>query len=368
MLSFLSHIPVAFTNFSRQISILNVYRKSYVALYRPLDNKSSKLLLCAAMILSIAAGAPLPIIGYLFSKIIDRFPLPEDELKVRLGQLMGVAITYFVLSWAWSSCWGLIGERIAKSLKISLVERVVGMDMTYFDTEGSDVTDVLTAKTQTIQLGTSEKVGIFIQSISYFFGAFLIGFTLHAKLTGILFATVIPSMIVAVSCGTVVISKASKMELNYSREASQLAESAIHAFQTVQAFGAETRLGHDHLKILQLANRYGIQRSVAGALMLGSIYFIAYAANALAFWQGYRFQYDNQENSAVGAGTVYAVVFLILDASFVVGAFGPFIQSFIAAAAAGEKVFSLLDHEEPGINVYSDYGLRPDKDFYSFKS
>ena len=50
------------------------------------------------------------------------------------------------------------------------------------------------------------------------------------------------------------------------------------------------------------------------------------------------------------------MVFLILDASFVVGQFGPFIQTFALAAAAGQAVFSILDEQQPDIDVYSDEG------------
>lgn len=54
---------------------------------------------------------------------------------------------------------------------------------------------------------------------------------------------------------------------------------------------------------------------------------------------------------------MYTVVFLILDASFVVGQFGPFLQTFALAAAAGQKIVSLLDRPDPAINVYSTEGL-----------
>ena len=81
---------------------------------------------------------------------------------------------------------------------------------------------------------------------------------------------------------------------------------------------------------------------------------LRYAANALAFWQGS--QQLASGSSGGSAGTVYAVVFLILDASFVIGQFGPFIQTFALAAAAGRNVFALLDHPDAHINVYSDEG------------
>lgn len=83
----------------------------------------------------------------------------------------------------------------------------------------------------------------------------------------------------------------------------------------------------------------------------------SYAANALAFWEGSQQIASGLFTGSDGAGTVYTVVFLILDASFVVGSFGPFLQTFALAAAAGQKIISLLDRAPSSINVYSNEGL-----------
>ena len=64
------------------------------------------------------------------------------------------------------------------------------------------------------------------------------------------------------------------------------------------------------------------------------------------------------DQSSGGAGTVYAIVFLILDASFVIGNAGPFIQSFSQAASAGRRIFDLIDYPNITIDVYSRSGHR----------
>jgi ATP-binding cassette, subfamily B (MDR/TAP), member 1 len=87
-----------------------------------------------------------------------------------------------------------------------------------------------------------------------------------------------------------------------------------------------------------------------------------YAANALAFWQGS--QIIKRDGSAGSAGTIYAIVFLILDASFVIGQAGPFIQSFSAAASAGRRIFSLIDYPDVPIDVYSNRGVKADDDTF----
>lgn len=158
-------------------------------------------------------------------------------------------------------------------------------------------------------------------------------------------------MTTVVVCGTHLISKFSKQASSFTERATAVAESAFRGVQIVQAFGVTERLAQDHVNFLQKALRAGLRKSFVGAAMIGSVYFIAYAANALAFWYG-----DKLRNGSAEAGTIYAVVFLILDASFVVGAVGPFIQTFALAAAAGQAVFDVLDHPTSDIDVYSTKG------------
>lgn len=363
-------------SFIRQILGLNPFRTSYFALYRPLKDLQSRAILVAGTILAIAAGIPLPLIGVVLGKIINNFPPSEEDLKYRLIQLMGIAVVYFIVTWGWSVCWAIVGERVSRKTRENLVERAMGLDMTYFDTAAPNMSNILTEKTQTIQLGTSEKVGLFIASISYFIAAFAVGFTLNPRLTGVMFTTVIPSMAFIVICGTTAVSKFSRQASSYTEKAVAVAESAIRAVQVVQAFGVSDPLARDHLNFLQSSFRAGVKKSVVGAFMLGSgknsgililpwhsltvrlniVWCIAYSANALAFWYGNQLRHRDGEDAGQ-AGTIYAVVFLILDASFVVGQIGPFIQTFALAAAAGQSVFSVLDQPQPEIDVYSTEGM-----------
>ncbi|KAF8861738.1 ABC transporter-like protein [Acephala macrosclerotiorum] len=334
---------------------------SYFALYRPLQDIQSRLILFCGIVLAIAAGAPLPIIGVIFARIIDVFPPSEDEVRDRISQLLAVAIAYFVVTWGWAFCWGIVGARISRGLRTQMVDRALGLDQTYFETQCPDITSRLTADAQTVQSGTAEKVGIFIQSISYFIVAFIVGFILNARLTGILFTAVIPSMALVIVIGTSVLNHFTKDVSECTSSAAYIAEGAIKAVQVVQAFDAFESLTTDHRNHLTRAMRVGVKKAIAGAVLLGSVFFIAYAANALAFWQGSKIVADS---SSGGAGTVYAIVFLILDASFVIGSAGPFIQSFSQAASAGKRILSLIDYPDVPIDVYSEEGVAADEETF----
>jgi ATP-binding cassette subfamily B (MDR/TAP) protein 1 len=126
-----------------------------------------------------------------------------------------------------------------------------------------------------VQAGTSEKCGLFLQSVSYFVVAFAVGFALNAKLTAILFAGVIPSMTIVIVVGTSVLNKYSKEASECTTTASTVAEGALKAVQVVQAFGAAETLCADHMSHLVKAMHVGVRKAIAGAVLLGSVFFIA---------------------------------------------------------------------------------------------
>ncbi|KAI5242365.1 multidrug resistance-like protein [Aureobasidium subglaciale] len=343
----------------KQLIGSNPFKSSYLDLFKLVKDAESRAILGAGIILAIAAGTPLPIIGYIFGQIITSFPPPEDVLRDRLYQLIGVACGYFIVTTGYAIAWGLTGERVSRRFRVTLVERLLGLEQAYFDINDPDITNLLTEKIEAIQIGTSEKVGIFIQSISYFVAAFIVGFILNAKLTGILFAAVIPLMTIIVVTGSSRIAKYTKAATQYTEAAGRVAESAIHAVKVVQAFGMADKLSEEHYRLLKLSSGYAIRKSISAALMLGLVYFTAYSANALAFWEGSRLAAESGTNNA---GTVYAVVFLIIDASFVVGQFGPFLGCFASAAAAGESVYDILNQPHTDIDVYSKNGQQATED------
>ena len=339
-------IPTATTTLSkqvyRQLLGLNTFKSSFISLYRNLETTFEETVPVAGTILAIAAGVPLPIIGVIFGKIISAFPPSEDEMQVRIAQLLGVAVAYFAVTTLYMAAFGMTGEKIGINLRSKLLRCLLHLPQEYYDTHEIDVTGLLTEKIETIQVGTSEKVGIFIQSISYFVAAFVVGFILNAKLTGILLAAVIPSMIVVVATGSMCVSKLTRNLSSQSVQANGIVESALRAVRIVQAFDIIDRISGQHAVHMRASSRTGLRKALAAAAMLGGVYFIAYAANGLAFYVGSEMAVSGE--SGGDAGTVFAVCFLILDASFVVGQFAPFLEIFARATAAGEEIQSLLDN------------------------
>ncbi|KAM0721189.1 hypothetical protein Q7P37_003476 [Cladosporium fusiforme] len=333
----------------QQLLGLNPFKSSFLSLYRNLETTGERSTALVGVVLAAAAGVPLPIMFVIFGEIINSFPPPEDELRTRIGQLLGVAAAYFVITTVYMSAFGRVGEKIAINLREKLLRCLLSLDQAYYDTHDLDVTSLLTAKIETIQVGTSEKVGIFLQSLGYFIAAFVVGFILNAKLTGILLAAVIPAMVIIVATGSSWVSRLSKRLSACTEQANGVLESALRSVKVVQAFDFEDNISQKHSSHLEEAAVAGIRKAIVAASVLGLMYFVAYAANGLAFYVGSGMAEDG------GAGTVYAVCLLILDASFVVGQFAPFLEMFARAASAGEEIKDLVEKanqcaREPGVS------------------
>lgn len=270
-------------------------------------------------------------------KIINEFPPAENALYDRLVQLLAVAAAYFAVTAIYCVGFGLTSETVSIKLRQKLLDCLLHLDQAYLDTHNIDVNGLLTEKMDTIQAGCSEKVGIFIQAISYFVAAFIVGFILNAKLAGILLASVVPAIALSFGLLSPAVSKYSGLVNKRNEQANDIVESALSAVKVVQAFDMISGLCERHLDFLNESIKTSTKKAVFTALQAGSIYFIAYSANALAFYLGSRIA------TGGNAGTVYAVVFLILDASFVVGQFAPFLEIFARAASAKGSIQELLD-------------------------
>lgn len=232
------------------------------------------------------------------------------------------------------------------------MKSVVGMEMATFDTSAPDIATSLTADCQLILLGTSEKVGLFIQSISYFVATIIVGFILNATLTGILLAAVVPSMAIVIIGGSSLTSKWSKRAAKFSEAAAKVSENAIGSVRIVQAYDIASTFLRRHEALLTWQIRAGIRKSVVSAVMLGCVYFVCYSINALAFFEGGRL-----DGGGGGAGKVYAIVFLLLDATFVIGMVAPFLQTISNAGDASERISGLI-RPPKNIDVYSDAGIK----------
>ncbi|KAK3072699.1 hypothetical protein LTR53_006357 [Teratosphaeriaceae sp. CCFEE 6253] len=325
----------------RQLLGLNPFKTSYLSLYSSLHGWGDRSIACGGVLFAIAAGIPLPLIGVIFGHLISTFPPSEADLRPRIIQLLCVAVAFLIVTALYATLFSLTGEKIAIRVRERLLDSLLDIDQAYLDTHDLDVTGLLSEKVDVIHAGCSEKVGIFIQSISYFVAAFTVGFILSPRLTGYLLAAVMPTLIIVTTITGRFGSRYSKQTATHSDRANAIVESALQSVRVFQAFGIMDALCLKHSLILDGKVSASVRKAVVAAVQVGAIYFLAYSINALAFYLGSHMAVAGEAGGDVG--TVFAVVFLILDSSLVVAQFAPFLETFAQAAAAQEVIQNLSE-------------------------
>ncbi|KAH0829239.1 hypothetical protein AYO21_09808 [Fonsecaea monophora] len=322
-------------------------------------------MLLLAILSAIASGIPFPLIGILFGQLIDDFNSAtcdspdtssarsqhQHSINDKILLILYLAIAQFVTIYMHLSCWTLNGARLAQRLRESYLHNLLRQEPSYFDNlPPGEVASRLNGDIQAIRSGTSEKVGICLSSLSFFITAYIVAFIKDYKLAAML-VSLIPAYFLMSFVGSHYVEKYSGMMSDYAATAASIASEALSNVVVVHAFGANTRLEDKFAKALKASEHEGLKKALAVGVQSGVLYFIAYSANGLAFWQASQRIADAVRHDATAAsvGVTFTVVFILIEATLVLSQVAPFLHLFGAAVASFQKLREDMDRE-PLIN------------------
>ncbi|KAH8690737.1 mating factor A secretion protein STE6-like protein [Talaromyces proteolyticus] len=330
-------------------------------------------MLLAAISCAIASGVPFPLIGILFGQLLNDFnavtcdssessdsgPSYQHSINNKILIIVYLAIAQFVLIYAHLSCWSLYGSRLAQRLRESYLKSLLRQEPSFFDNlPPGEVASRLSGDIQAIRSGTSEKVGICLSSFSFFATAYIVAFIKDYTLAAMLISLV-PAYFLMSFIGSHYIEKYSVMMSDYAATAASIASEALSNIVVVQAFGANTRLEKKFSSALKASETEGLKKATAVGIQSGFLYFIAYSANGLAFWQGSRRIADAVRSDSAGAtvGATFTVIFILIEATLLLSQVAPFLHLFVAAVASFHKLSEDISRE-PLIDGTTSSGLR----------
>ncbi|KAL8708165.1 MAG: hypothetical protein Q9220_006926 [cf. Caloplaca sp. 1 TL-2023] len=327
-------------------------------LVRSEPSKIDFMLLTTGLLAAMAAGVPFPLLGILFGELVDELNTAactgsqnqskgyvQSSVNTKVVLIVYVSVANFFAIYIHTGCWSLFGERLVRRLRENYFRGLLRQEVAFFDNmPAGDVAARLTSDIETIRSGVSEKVGIVISSFSYLLGAYIVAFIKNAKLAAIL-VSLIPAYIAMTVVGGKYVKKYTGGTSKYVGAALTVASECLSNVALVQALGADVRLEAKFSASLRKAQKEGLKKAIATASQFGLLFFIAYSANALAFWQGSRTIASSidEDQSSITAGAVYTIIFLLVDASFIISQAAPFLQIFAAAAAASENLQTVID-------------------------
>ncbi|KAL6691948.1 ABC transporter [Trichoderma pleuroticola] len=331
------------------------------------------VLLVTGTVSAAAAGVPFPLMGILFGQLVDdlntascdaQTPDADEASRIQSSidskvlELTYIGIASFALIYIYIVCWSIFSRRLEARIRDRYFQALLQQDATFYDQrQAGELSSRLNADVQAVQSGTSEKVGICIACTSFFLTAYIVAFIKNWRLAAMLLS-LIPAFFLMAGLGSAFTAKFTSAMSDAIGSASSIAQETLSNIAVVQAFGAGPRLEAKFSSHMMNAQKKGIKKAFAAAVQAGTLYFIAYAANALSFWQGsHQIVKTIADPSGVSVGEIYTVIFLLVDACVVFGSIAPLLPLLGGASTAFQKLRQ--DIETPAIiNSGSDSGLK----------
>ncbi|PFH61683.1 hypothetical protein XA68_16566 [Ophiocordyceps unilateralis] len=351
------HLP------SREAEVLRLQvatpdlRRGVAAIYR-YASRNDLLILAGSAVCAIASGAAQPIMTVIFGGLQRTFqdyffpppgkpPMTFDEYSHELSKYV-LYFVYLAIAEFFSTLLSTIGfiytgEHISAKIREHYLDSCLRQNMGFFDKVGAgEITTRITADTNLIQEGISEKVSLTLAAIATFVTAFVIGFINSWKLTLIL-TSVVFALIFNVAGWSRYMIKNNKSSLEAYALGGNLADEVISSVRNAIAFGTQDRLARQYDRHLGHAEKYGFRLKIGLAFLVAGMMLVLYLGYGLAYWQGSKFLIDGE----LPLNKLLTVQMAVMIGAFNLGNVTPNAQAFTTAVAAASKIFNTIDRVSP---------------------
>ena len=235
------------------------------------------------------------------------------------------------------------GEHISGKIREQYLAAILRQNIAFFDVLGAgEITTRITADTNLVQDGISQKIGLTLTAIATFVTAFVIGFVKYWKLTLILTSTFFAIM-TNIAIGSRFIVKYSKLSLQSYAVGGSIAEEVVSSIRNATAFGTQDKLAKQYDVHLAKAERAGLRVKIALGLMISGLMGVLYLNYSLAFWQGSRYLVAGK----MTLSDVLTILLSVMIGAFALGNVAPNMQAFTTAIAAATKIYATIDRVSP---------------------
>ena len=312
-----------------------------------------KLVIAVSSFCAFAGGAALPLMIVVFGKLSGVFQdfltgkMSDDDFNKEMIRLVlffiYIAIGEFGTIYIATVGWIFVGERLAGKIRSEYLSAMLRQNVGFFDKLGAgEITTRITADTNMIQDGISEKVGLTMTAMSTFVTSFIIGFVYNWKLTLILTSVVFALIFVMAGGSSLMIKWSEKTQESYALGGT-ITEEVLSSIRNATAFNTQRKLARQYDDQLAAAEVNGRKSQMSMALMLGGMMFVVYMSYALAFWQGSRMLVRGE----LRPDDIIIILFAIVMGAFSVGNVAPHGKAFSSGLGAAQKIFSTIDRVSP---------------------
>lgn len=294
----------------------------------------------ALVALVVAAGTVLAL-GQGLRLLIDRgfrqgqAAFLDQALLVLLAVVVVLAAAsfarYYLVSW--------IGERVVTDLRRDVYDRVIGLDVGFFETtRTAEIITRLTTDTTVLQVVVGSSVSVFLRNMLMFCGGAVMLMVTSVKLTGLV-ALVIPLAVVPILVFGRRVRRLSRTAQERIADVGAAIDESLYGVRVVQAFGHEQRERARFGDRVERAFDAAVQRVRARAFLSATVILLVFAAVATVLWIGGH----DVLNGDLSPGALSAFVFYAILVAASAGALSEVYAEIQRAAGATERLFDLLD-------------------------
>jgi ATP-binding cassette subfamily B (MDR/TAP) protein 1 len=206
-----------------------------------------------ASLASIGAGATLPLMNIIFGQLANQFTeyfrdtstVPQDAFEGLLNQQALYIFALFVGRWGLNAlnkfCFRMIGIRLSSAVRLHYVQALFRQSIHVIDSmpAGAPAT-AITATSNTLQLGISERLGTFLQFNGTIFSALIIAFVWSWDLT-LVTSSLILYILIVMSVLLPFVVRGQTATIEADAQATAIASEALGGIRLVMACGGQGR-------------------------------------------------------------------------------------------------------------------------------
>lgn len=362
-----------------------------------------KWLMCAGVLASLLAGICMPAMFILFGDVTDAFVYNDlltsinnetnfsaiiavnpgmenatiDEIIEFIAASYGIedffqeivkfgagtfiiGAVQMVMGYIFVASMNYAAEGQVYRLRGMFLKSILRQEIGWFDThQTNDFASRVTEDLNKLQEGIGEKVGMFIFFMTIFIASLINAFVHGWELT-LVILSVFPLLGISTGIIAKVQSSLTSVEMKEYAKAGSIAEEVISAIRTVVAFGGEAKEVERYDANLVHARRAGVKRGLVTGVGMGLMWFLIYAAYALAFYYGTGLILESRADpdSNFNPSNLIIVFFSVLMGAMNVGQAAPYIEAFSVARGAAANIFDIIERKS-AIDPTGSEGEKP---------
>jgi ATP-binding cassette subfamily B protein len=295
--------------------------------------------------LGISSGASL-LLPVAVRHIIDHGFLASSIATINgtfLG-LFGVALVLAIATAARYYCIALLGERSLASLRTTLYQHVIGLDVGFYEsTRVGELTSRLGTDTEVVQTLVGSGISVALRSVVMLIGAAAAMAWTSPRLAG-LTALVIPAVMLPILVFGRRVQKLSRHSQDRIADAAAVANETLNAAQAVKAYAREPIESRRYARAIDLALATARRRIGMRSLLTAAVIVLIFGAITLVLWAGAR----DVIAGDLAPGVLSQFVLYAIFAAGSVAGLSEVWGDVLRAAGAMERIGELFA-ERPGI-------------------